>query len=305
MSFRWRADSFVAVTALLLPLLACKTRGLDLDLDLDLDLPGTSPTPKKPVKLDTNPTDDTDEPDKAPVEKAIPGLKKGAVDLGTAVFPADAAKKGPIAFTFNVPPPHRLTYILGPDEAKAIDAFYADYAKSVSFKRVGQKAFQWSPPSGCPADMSCVYKKLIGRTKADVRVLSQKFKARADAAKLDAVQLTDLALSYVQEIPYKVPEDPFGLRPPPLVISKKEGDCDSKALLLYMILNDLGIEAVILSSKAHAHTMVGVPVPTGGTAFRWKSRKYAFAEVTAKGAAIGWLPPDVASPNDWTVELSP
>lgn len=302
MSSRWRAEVYLALGLLFAPLLAC---GRGLDLGLDIDLPGEPEKPRKPVKLDSNPTDDTDEPDKAPKRKPIPGLAKGAVDLGTAIFPAAAAKKNPIAFTFNVPPAHRLSYVLAPDEAKAIDTFYADYAKSVQFKRVGQKAFQWSPPLGCPADMSCVYKKLIARTKDDVRVLSKRFKARADAAKLDAVQLTDLALSYVQEIPYKVPDEPFGLRPPPLVITKKEGDCDSKALLLYMILNDLGIEAVILSSKAHAHTMVGVPVPTGGTAFRWNGRKYAFAEVTAKGASLGWLPPDVASPNDWMVELAP
>lgn len=301
MSSRWRAEVYVALALLFAPLLACG-RGLDLG---DFQLPGEPEKVRKPVKLDTNPTDDTDEPDKAPVVKAIPGVKKGAVDLGTASFPATAPTKGAVAFTFNVPPAHRLGYALAKDEQKSIDTFYADFAKSVQFKRMGPKAFQWSPPLGCPSDMSCVYKKLIDRTRDDVRVLSKKFKARADAAKLDVVQLTDLALSYVQEIPYKVPDEPFGLRPPPLVITKKEGDCDSKALLLYMILNDLGIEAVILSSKAHAHTMVGVPVPTGGTAFRWKNRKYAFAEVTAKGAAIGWLPPDVASPNDWTVELAP
>ena len=72
-----------------------------------------------------------------------------------------------------------------------------------------------------------------------------------------------------------------------------------------MILNQLGVEAVILSSKAHAHTMVGVPLPVDGTTFRWQARKYAFAETTAKGARLGYLPPELSSPNDWHVELSP
>ena len=190
MSSRWRAEVYVALALLFAPLLACG-RGIDLK-DFDFDLPGEPEKPRKPVKLDTNPTDDEDEPTKAPKEKAIPGAKKGAVDLGTAIYPAGVASKGAIAFTFNVPPAHRLGYALAADEAKAIDLFYDRFAKSVQFKRVGAKAFQWSPPPGCPADMSCVYKKLIERTRDDVRVLSKRFKARADAAKLDAVQLTDL-----------------------------------------------------------------------------------------------------------------
>ena len=296
MPSRWRTERAVALAALaaLAPSLGCHRA---LELALDLDLPGEPEIPNRPVKIG--------KAGATPSEPAIPGLKKGAVDLGTAVYPASASTKGAVAFTFNVPPPHRLGYALAADEQRSIDRFYSDFAKSVGYKKQGDKSFQWSPPPGCSADMSCIYRKLIERTRDDVRVLSKKFKARADAVKLNPVQLTDLALSYVQEIPYKVPDDPFGLRPPPLVIAKREGDCDSKALLLYMILNDLGIEAVMLSSKAHAHTMVGVPVPAGGTSFRWKGRKYAFAEVTAKGGAIGWLPPDVSSPNDWTVELSP
>ncbi|MBI2390535.1 MAG: hypothetical protein HYV09_13175 [Deltaproteobacteria bacterium] len=296
MSSRCRADVFLALALLFTPLLAC---GIDLSA---LSEPEKKP---KPVELDPDPTDDEDEPEKAPKMKPIPGAKKGAVDLGTAIYPDGTPKKDAVSFTFDVPPKHKLGYALAAAEQKAVDAFYASYARSVQFKRIGPKSFQWSPPPGCAADMSCVYKKLITRTDDDVRVIAKRFRARADAAKLDAVQLTDLALSYVQQIPYEIPEDPFGLRPPPLVISKRKGDCDSKALLLYMILNELGIEAVILSSKAHAHTMIGVPLPTNGTAFRWKSRKYAFAEVTAKGAPLGYLPPELSSPNDWVVELAP
>jgi hypothetical protein len=111
-------------------------------------------------------------------------------------------------------------------------------------------------------------------------------------------------LAFVQQIPYKIPDDPFGLRPPPLVVTKKSGDCDSKSLLFFMMLTQAGIDAVMVSSKAHAHTMVGVALPVTGSTFRYKDRKYAFAETTAQNAPIGWLPPDVASPNDWRVELA-
>lgn len=288
MSSRCRIE---LVAALLL--FGCNTDFRGLSLDLTPDKP--EPTP---VEID----EDDNGPDK---KKPVPAPKKGVVDLGTAVYPDKTPTKGAVAYTFSVPPNHRLAYRLGDAEKKSIEAFYAAFAKSVQYKRIGPKVFQWAPPPGCPPDMSCVYKKLITRTHDAVYELAKQLKKRADAAKLNASQLAQIALAYVQAIPYQIPDEPFGLLAPPLVVMNQRGDCDSKALLLYMLLNSLGIETVILSSKAHKHSMVGIALPTEGTSFRWKGRKYAFAEVTAKNAPLGFMPPEVSSPNDWVVELSP
>ena len=277
MSSRCRAELLLAFA-----LVGC---GVDLT-------PQKQPPPPAPVEID--------EDDGSPTKKAAPKTK-GLIDLGTAVFPGGTPKTGAVSFTFDVPPNHKLAYRLADDEQKGIASFYASFARAVGYRRVGPKSFQWSPPPGCPSDLSCVYKKLIARTHDDVLAITKQFKARGG----NALQLTEMALAYVQTIPYEIPDEPFGLKPPPLVITTRKGDCDSKSLLLYMILNQLGIEAVMLSSKAHAHTMVGVPLPTQGTTFRWKDRKYSFAETTAKGATLGYLPPELASPNDWQVELSP
>jgi hypothetical protein len=290
MRFRCRLELF----AVCLALAGCKK----IDLS-QFDLPGVEDLqPKKelppPVEID-------DEDPKKPV--AVPG--KGTIDLGTAIYPTGTPTKGTLLWNFAVPPAHRLGYRLSDSEAKSIDDFYAQYAKSVSYKRTGDKSFQWVPPKGCEADMSCVYKKLMVRSDADIAVITERFRARAKSAKLSTLQLAQTMLAFVQQIPYKVPSDePFGLRAPPLVLTKKSGDCDSKSLLFFMMLTQSGIDAVIVSSKAHAHTMVGVALPVAGSTFRYKERKYAFAETTAKDAPLGWLPPDVASPNDWRVELS-
>ncbi len=287
MSSRCRPDLVLALCALFGPLLAC---GVEL----------------KPQKEQEPPPVEIDEDEDGKIKKTpVPAPKKGVVDLGTAEFPAKSKAKSTIAYTFSVPPSHRLGYKLGDAEKKAIETFYASYARSVQYKRIGPKTFQWSPPPNCPADMSCVYKKLVERTHDDVFVLAQRLKKRADDAKLNSSQLAQIALAYVQAIPYQIPDEPFGLLPPPLVVVNQRGDCDSKALLLYMLLNMNGIETVILSSKAHKHSMAGIAIPTEGTSFRWKGRKYAFAETTAKGAPLGFMPPELTSPNDWVVELSP
>ena len=294
MSSRCRPELF----ALALALLGCDKLG---DLNFELPKPGLpEEEPPEPEPVDIN-------NEKNPAKsQPVPGNKKGGVvDLGTALYPDGTDPKNAVAFTFSVPPTHKLAYRVADTEQTAIMKFYNDFAKSVQFKRMGPKAFQWIPPAGCPADMSCVYKKLITRTHDDILVIAQRLKKRADEGKLTSLQLAEVALAYVQNIPYEVPEEPFGLLPPPLVIARKKGDCDSKSLLLYMILNQLGIETVILSSQAHHHSLTGIALPSAGTSFRWKERKYAFAETTAKGAPIGYLPKDLTSPNDWVVELAP
>jgi hypothetical protein len=292
MLFRCRPE----LLAIALSVVACDRLG---DLQLELPRPNQPEEPEPDpvdIKTDKNPAKD----------QPVPGNKKGGiVDLGTAVYPDGTKPAGAVAFNFNVPPTHRLAYRVSDDEQKAVMTFFNNFAKSVQFKRMGPKAFQWIPPPGCPGDMSCVYKKLVQRTHDDIMVIAQRFKKRADDFKLNSLQVAEIALSYVQNIPYQVPEEPFGILPPPLVIARQKGDCDSKSLLLYMILNQLGIETVILSSQAHHHSLTGIALPTPGTSFRWKDRKYAFAETTAKGAPIGYMPKDLVTPNDWVVELAP
>lgn len=282
-----------------LSLAAC---GVDLKkIDLgDLELIEEKPQEPEPEPVELTPDKDGKNP-----KKAVPGAPKGVVDLGTAIFPEGAPLKSGSAFTFDVPPAHKLTYSLTQEEQAAIAKWYDDYARSVTYKRIGKKTFQWEPPPGCTAGLACVYKALIARTSPDVLVITRRIKQRADAAKLNATQVAQIALAYVQNIPYEIPTDPFGIKPPPLVITERKGDCDSKSLLLYMILNSLGIETIIVSSKSHAHSLAGIALPTTGSSFRWKSRRYAFAETTAKGAPLGYLAPELVSPADWVVELSP
>lgn len=262
--------------------------------DLDLRLP-SEPKDEPPEPVDI----DDDDPAKP---KKIPG--KGQIELGTATWPAGASSKGAAQYAFDVPPKHRVGYAITKDEQGAVADIYAAFARRVKFKRTGEKTFEWVPPKGCPSDLSCVYRELIDETKSAIGPLAKRFRARADAAKLDAVQLAQVMLAFVQQIPYHLPDDPFGLKPPPLVLAQKSGDCDSKALLLYLLLRAVGIDSVIVTSAAHRHTMLGVALPVPGTTFRWNGRKYAFAETTAKGAPLGYLPPDVSTPNDWRVELA-
>ncbi len=262
-----------------------------------------APKPKAP-----EPEDDEEDDDTPPTKVPAPVVKANVVDLGVAAYPKPTDGT-PAAFSFKVPTlapsQHKVGYDLDPDERKAIGKFYKDYAKSVSWKRLDEKSFSWKPPAGCETDMHCVYATLAKRNKPDIEVLTARFRARAEQQKLNALQTAQLVMAFVQAVPYEIPDDPFGIKPPALVLAERRGDCDSKSLLGHVILKSLGVDTVIVSSQAHAHTLLGIALPASGTTFKFKGTNYAFAETTAIGSPIGFMNPDLKSPSDWRVEYGP
>jgi hypothetical protein len=274
-------------------------------------LPKTTAPPSDPESVDETPLAGATQPpskSKKPVAGA-PVVQKSLVDLGVAYAPEDdtSGKKVPFAFdTFSFTPRQtHVTYAAMGNEVESVRKFYADYARSVHFKPTGKDTFTWAPPSGCPNDMGCVYAALIQRTRADVLPIAKRFLARVQQAGYDSMQTAELLVTFVQSIPYVSPEDPFGLRPPTLTLAEKGGDCDTKSLLLHMMLSALGIDSVIISSTAHGHTMTAIALPVHGTTFTYQGRRYAFTETTAIGSPIGYVSPDLLKPNDWRVEFAP
>jgi hypothetical protein len=274
-------------------------------------LPKTIASQGDPETVDEAPLAGANPP-KSKSKKPIAGapvVQKSLVDLGVAYAPEHdtSGKKVPFAFdTVSLPPRQtRVAYAAVGSEVESVRKFYADYAKSVHFRPTGKDTFSWAPPPGCPNDMGCVYAALIQRTRADVLPIAKRFLARVQQAGYDSMQTAELLVTFVQAIPYVSPEDPFGLRPPTLTLAEKGGDCDTKSLLLHMMLSALGIDSVIISSTAHGHTMTAIALPVNGTTFTYQGRRYAFTETTAIGSPIGYVSPDLLKPNDWRVEFAP
>jgi hypothetical protein len=228
------------------------------------------------------------------------------VDLGLAAYPPTASEEDATKFAWRdqrlEPSVYRARYALGAKEQAAVNEAHLALAKRVKFKDKGNGNFVWTPPRGCDAKMQCIFESLAEDSKDEIDPLTARFKLRVREAKLDATQTVELIMSYVQAIPYEIPKDrPFGLLPPALVVSQKKGDCDSKALLLHMLLDSFGIDSVMLTSDAHRHSMLGVAIPAQGTKITYDGRSYAFVETTAKSAPIGWISKDLLKPNDWVV----
>jgi len=91
------------------------------------------------------------------------------------------------------------------------------------------------------------------------------------------------------------------LTPPALAAFAQAGDCDSRALLFVILLEHVGIDAVLLVSSRYAHSAAGVDLPgEDGARMRHLGKDYLFAEVTDQ-VGIGMVARDMADPSGWVV----
>lgn len=82
-----------------------------------------------------------------------------------------------------------------------------------------------------------------------------------------------------------------------------KGDCDSRTVLLFVLLAKFNYDVAILNSDQYKHSVLGINLPARGKYKIYNRKKYYFVETTAKGCPIGYLPKDVSSLRYWDFVL--
>ncbi len=80
----------------------------------------------------------------------------------------------------------------------------------------------------------------------------------------------------------------------------RRGDCDSRSLLMALLLKQMGIDAILLVSPKHSHALVAVDVGGAGARFVHNGTGYLVADTTSK-EKIGRISAEMADPADWFV----
>jgi len=109
-------------------------------------------------------------------------------------------------------------------------------------------------------------------------------------------QMVELALLFVQTIPYSTDIDTTALqdypRYPIETLADGTGDCEDHAFLLAQLLSSMKYEAVLLEYRGE-HWAVGI-ADTGnmyGKVYKYNGKNYFYAETTNTGWKIGDVPP--------------
>ena len=76
------------------------------------------------------------------------------------------------------------------------------------------------------------------------------------------------------------------------------GDCDSRTLLLTIILHQIGIDAVLLVSTKYKHSAIGINLGGDGARIKYNNNSYLYTELTDV-VDIGLVPKDTADLSAW------
>jgi hypothetical protein len=108
-------------------------------------------------------------------------------------------------------------------------------------------------------------------------------------------------ITFVQNIKYDRPGGLLDLFPPLGTIAYRFGDCDSKTLLLYVILEKMGVDCSMLWSHNYKHAMLGIRVNGRGNFLVANGKKYYFLETTYPNWEVGEIPPEFNNVKFWFI----
>ncbi|MDP3156944.1 MAG: hypothetical protein Q8N23_30010 [Archangium sp.] len=229
-----------------------------------------------------------------------------SASLGLALMPGDLSPDQARQYKWRQSlAAYELGYGLSTEVHEQVESDFADMAERYSYKPGKGNNFTWAPPIACRKhEWQCVFDELVRDNAEDIAPLTELFRRKQQEKNLDSRQLTELVVSFVQNITYRLPTEDtaaFGMLPPAIVVADGSGDCDSKALLAVVILRQLNVDAVVLLASGLGHAALGVALPVTGKKFPYQGKKYAFVEVTTPGWALGHLPPEYDVDKAWKV----
>jgi hypothetical protein len=137
-----------------------------------------------------------------------------------------------------------------------------------------------------------VYKESASELDALTEAFSKSLPAN------DPTETARRVLAWVQGFLYERDFSGIDFVPPLTAAFEKRGDCDSRAMVMAIILERLGIDAVLMVSRDYSHAMLAVDVPGGGQRFTFNGKAYLVAETTAK-VGIGTIAAEQADFSKW------
>ena len=140
------------------------------------------------------------------------------------------------------------------------------------------------------------YRMIYKESAAELDALTEAFSKSLPAS--DPTETARRVLAWVQGFRYERDFSGIDFVPPLTAAFEKRGDCDSRAMVMAIILERLGIDSVLMVSREYSHAMLAVDVPGGGQRFPYNGKAYLVAETTAR-VGIGTIAADEADFSKW------
>lgn len=176
-----------------------------------------------------------------------------------------------------------------------------------------------------------VYKNLLDQNTTYLDNVISEYKAIIKKKNLDETAAADMIVTSVQNIPYCLVHDlthkqaeisfggfitewhqkggacleliKYGLQSPTEFMGNFMGDCDTRSVMLYHVLNSLGYNTVIMTSDEYGHAIIGISGNYRGKSKVHDGLKYYAWETTYPGYEPGVLSNECGNMRYWNVVL--
>jgi hypothetical protein len=190
--------------------------------------------------------------------------------------------------------------LLEKDVKTAMD--YIEKLAALSYKDLGLQRSYPDPIAEARIVWAEVYRRVYNFSVPQMKSMLEGFNRIFIEEKFGAKEKVYFVITFVQNIHYDRPGGALDLFPPVGTIAYRYGDCDSKAILLYVILEKMGVDCAMLWSYNYKHAMLGINSSSRGDYLTANGKKYYFLETTYPKWNIGDLPPEFNNTRYWFID---
>ena len=95
----------------------------------------------------------------------------------------------------------------------------------------------------------------------------------------------------------------FGVHTPAEFVASLAGDCDTRTLFLYTVLDHFGYSVAVVGSTYWNHSLLAINLPYAGASTIINGRRYVLWETTEPKIIPGYVPAAQADMSRWTITL--
>jgi len=240
----------------------------------------------------------------------LPSTEKKPPDAPAPALVSDGSSEGsPRYYTFSTDRPYLLEFRIRRSDIEAAEALLKEIDRE-GLQNAEGRAFGLNRGDGnfLLSYWQCIYHAMQLSNRPVISRLADAFRRMKSDNGLNDIQTVYAVARFVQFMQYYIPPG-IGIYSPARVLLERgkggpgepprgsaagwhgAGDCDTKSLLMVLLLQELGYDAVVLDSYRYHHAMAGVNVPGAeGTSIEFRGKAYYVIESTYPNWNIGQMP---------------
>ena len=178
-----------------------------------------------------------------------------------------------------------------------------------------------------------IYRNLSVDNDHFLRLVYKNLDSLRERKQLNPSEFAETVVSMVQDIPYKLILESdceplnarsrfvqdylrscpdvccmgnikFGLQTPTEFMGNLFGDCDTRTVFLFTVLNHFGYDVGIMNSDQFSHSMLAINLPYMGRYKLYNNKQYYVWETTSVNLIPGFMPPEYDNINLWDMILT-